>query len=623
MPGSGLQALLRSSPLARAEPAAQDLAPEDFHRQRLSNGPASSACVSCCRDSSRNRIWSEHEEAGAPGAATMIERPAGVAELVRLYAQRALSRRQFLAGLSLLGVAPIPRPIQEQPSQGNYVVLVVIDGARPSYLTLASLPHIGALMEQGVVYEQAWVGELESVTPSVHATLGTGTLPRQNGFLGFGWVQPGTRKQVDFRALLAEGKIDPVLQHLAAPSVAARLEQLIPGAVALAASGHKNYAVVGLGGGAATYQLYGQFVGKEYVPRWMHARPPLTGSARRRLTIKSPIPIGGEDAWAFQYVLSVIRTVRPRLLMLNLPEVDTWGHWYGPDDSALFRKLLLNIDRGIGAIRAAYEQLGVLDRTSFIVTADHAMLASLPIHGWTETVRAAAQAEHAAAARIDGTTGAVWLENPAQAKAVAERLVTMHPPHVNAVFYRSAAGLSYHYTQASPVGWLSSAGAAGALQNLVDTTAGQHGPDLWVVFQENFTAAPRNVSGQWRGTHGGATWQAQHIPLILAGPAIRRGVRSSFPARSIDIAPTMEALLGLPPIQRPGVILADALTNPTSPQVAAQEHVSAGLQADVSALQEQSLNDVLRLIRLPHVPVFPPPAVSPPQGTAAGLATCE
>jgi len=278
----------------------------------------------------------------------------------------------------VLGITPGARPVQEQTPGGGFVVLVVIDGARPSYLTLAGLPQIGALMEQGVVYEQAWVGEMESATPSVHATLGTGTLPSQNGFVRFGWVQPGTREQVDFRTLLAEGKIDPVLQHLPLPSVAARLERLVPGAVALAASGHRNYAVAGLAGGAAKYQLYGQFVGKEYVPRCI-------------------------------------------------------------------------------------QQLGVLSRTTFIITSDHAMMASLPIPGWTETVRTAVQAEHAAVARIDGSTGAIWLQNAAQAKAVAQRLVTMHPPHVNAVFYRSAAGVSYHYVQASPKEWLSTATVGVAL----------------------------------------------------------------------------------------------------------------------------------------------------------------
>lgn len=553
----------------------------------------------------------------------MSDDPAGLAELVRLYSQRAISRRQFVAGLAILGVRPRVTPIPEPQGGGNYVVMLVIDGARPSYLSLASLPRIEALIESGTVYDQAWVGEMETTTPAVHATLGTGALPRQSGFLGFGWVQPKTREKVDFRTLLAEGKIDPVLRTLIAPTVADRLQRLRPGTVAVAASGHKNYAVAGLGGGAAKYELYGKFAGKEFVPAFMRAAPPLTREDRRTLTIRSPIPIGGEDTWAFQYLVRIIRKVRPRLLMVNLPEVDTWGHWYGPAEDALFGKLLANIDRGIGVIQAAYQQLGILNRTTFIITGDHAMMESVPVPGWTETVKAAADAVGAVVARNDGTTGAIWLQNPSHARAVALRLVAAQPAHVNAVFYRSAVGRNYSYIQASPGAWLSSAGVGVALQNLVDTTAGKHGPDVWAIFQENFTASPRNVSGSWKGTHGGASWQAQHIPLVLSGAGIRAGATSSFPARSIDIAPTLEALLGLPPIRRPGVALADAFITPTTLQVNAQAAMTGPLTADVTALREQSLADNMRLLASPQPPIAPPPIAPPPQGTTPNMPTCD
>jgi len=219
----------------------------------------------------------------------------------------------------------------------------------------------------------------------------------------------------------------------------------------VAASGHKNYAVTGLGGGAAHYELYGKFANKHFVPAHMGQAPPLTAAERRQLTIGSPIPIGGEDAWAFQYTISVIRKVRPGLLMLNLPEVDTWGHWNGPSDAGLFRKLLPNIDRGVGAIRSTYQQLGILDRTTFIITSDHAMMDSLPVHDWTETVRTAAQAEHTSAARVDGTTGAIWLVDAGKAKAVAQRLIAARLlSFVVAIFYRSAGTSSYSHVRASP-----------------------------------------------------------------------------------------------------------------------------------------------------------------------------
>jgi len=122
----------------------------------------------------------------------------------------------------------------------------------------------------------------------------------------------------------------------------------------------------------------------------------------------------------------------------------------------------------------------------------------------------------------------------------------------------------------------------------VNTTAGKHGPDVWVILRENFTASPCNVTSQWRGSHGGASWETQHTPLIISGLGIRQGIQSQFPARSIDVTPTIETLLGLPAVERPGVVWADALVNATTAQVGAKANIEPGLQADVRGLEEQS-----------------------------------
>jgi len=471
-------------------------------------------------------------------------------------------------------------------------------------------------MRNGVVYERAFVGELESSTPDVHVTFGTGTFPRENGFLGFGWAAPQTRVAVDFRSLLANRAIDPVLNALPIPSVAARLHQFMPQAVSVAASGHKDYAVVGLGGGSATYELYGKFTPKTFVPAFLHAPPPLSTAQRKSLVIRQP-PMGGEDSWAFRYATMVAARVRPRLLMINVPEMDTWGHWYGPDNRKVFDLLIHNVDRGVGQIEATYRRLGILDKTDFIVTADHAMMESHAAHNW-HVLTNLATLVGARAVRADTEGGAMWLQNPNQAKLVAARIVQSVPAHVEAVFYRSNPSDNYEYLQASPNTWLAGSAVATALKHLVDTTAGRNGPDVWVLYRENYTVVPRNVAGTWKGTHGGATWKVQHIPLILSGPGIRRGVHSLFPARAIDIAPTMERLLGLPSIKRDGVALADSFLDPSKPETNAQRTVTAPLVADVNALVRQSTADEQPQPRWPSAPpsilncVFPPAVAVPP-----------
>ena len=482
-------------------------------------------------------------------------------------------------------LAPIPVPETTPPK--HFVVMLVVDAGQAANVDLRGLPHIHALMQSGVTYDRAFVGQLESSTPGVHVTLGTGTLPKENGFLGFGWAAPDTRKNIDFRTLLANRMIDPVLRALPIASIATRLHQFIPGAVSVAASGHKDYATVGLGGGTADYELFGKTLGKTFVPTFMHAPPPLTAAEKRALVISSPMPAGAEDSWAFRYASAVAAHVRPRLLMINLPELDTYGHWNGPADRPLMHQLMLGVDHGLGLLEATYKRLGLLQRTDFIVTADHAMMESRPARNFG-LVRVAAAAAGAIVARADGAGGGIWLQDPAQAKTVAEHLVALQPAHVMAVFYRSRPGNDYSYVQASPTAWLVSRNVGTALQHLVDTTAGQDGPDLWVLYRENYTTLATNISGTWKGTHGGATWKVQHVPLVMSGPGIRRGIHSQFPGRETDLAPTVERLLGLPPIHRDGVILADALTDPMPYELKPQKVLAPSLAADVQALQAQS-----------------------------------
>jgi arylsulfatase A-like enzyme len=482
-----------------------------------------------------------------------------------------------------------PTPIEEPTPPQHYVVFIVVDGAKPAYFNSPNLPNLNALATHGVVYDRAWVGQMESTTPGVHVTYGTGTLPRENGFAGFGWVTPDTHQRVDFRSLLANGQIDPVLKALPVPGVAERLHQFIPGAVSVAGSGHKDYATVGLGGGYADYEIYGKFGKYVYRPVFMHTPPPLSPAEFQKLTLKLPLAPGAEDAWAFDYASAVARQVHPRLLMLNLPEADIQGHWVGPDDRTLFASLMQNIDRGLGRLEATYRALGILDRTDFIITADHGMMESRPVPGWS---RAAAAAVAAHTQILRAGDGPIWLADPSKAKAVATGILKLNLPQVEGVYYRSQLGPQYHFIRVSPASWTAGARVQGAFQRLLDTAAGVNGADVWVLFRENYTVIPRNVSGVWKGTHGGATWRVQHVPLIMSGPGIRAGIHSKFPARAIDIAPTIERLLGLPPIQRDGVILADAFSDQLPGEDARQQAATAQLIADVGAIQAQSNADV-------------------------------
>src|SRR5437764_6613389 len=70
----------------------------------------------------------------------------------------------------------------------KYLVLLILDGAEPSYFHMPGTPHLQALIDGGVQYDRAFAGILESETPSGHATIATGSTPARDGMLGFNWI---------------------------------------------------------------------------------------------------------------------------------------------------------------------------------------------------------------------------------------------------------------------------------------------------------------------------------------------------------------------------------------------------------------------------------------------------
>ena len=78
----------------------------------------------------------------------------------------------------------------------------------------------------------------------------------------------------------------------------------------------------------------------------------------------------------------------------------------------------------------------------------------------------------------------------------------------------------------------------------------------------------------WKGTtaHGGTATHGSdspwdlHIPLVAAGPDIKRGVRSSVPTGNVDFAPTILHLLGIePPAAMDGRVLHELLEGGPNP----------------------------------------------------------
>jgi arylsulfatase A-like enzyme len=484
----------------------------------------------------------------------------------------------------------------------RYAVVIVLDATRPDDLTLVPMPHLQALIKTGTTYDQAFVGQELANTPPSHATIGTGMLPKHHGIEDFVWENPQTH-QVEYptaAGAVESGQLEQVLSQHRVPSVATQLKAADPSARVESAAAHKCYASDAMGGPSADYILCSLI----YHNRWVAAavgkhRPP--PGAINNYAWDVPIPprtsgfgpaveqwrVGSENTWTVKYALwGFRRTHYPRVLMINLAESDVLGHY--TTSKNILGSIMSEFDGLLGQIEDAYRQAGLLSRTDFVITADHGMSAIHSVIPYSTLLDAVAGA-HTTSVYIEHDTAAtIGLADDRLARAVAVNVYRLAGRKVDATLYKTLRHGRWAYRVAAVRPLLSRA-LKHAYITLANTMAADSGPDVFVVYAPHTSSRTNTTNGYtWVQGHLGPQWDDQHIPLILAGPGIKAGEQSSYPARLVDIAPTIEHLLGAKAGVTDGVILDDALDDPSASGEARQRARAAHLDPIVRALEHRS-----------------------------------
>ncbi len=487
----------------------------------------------------------------------------------------------------------------------RYLVLIVLDGSRPDYFNLASMPNLKSLERRGTSFSRAFVGQEIANTPPSHATIGTGLFPKHHGIEGFWWKDPSTGKMTrptDI-AQVQHGDLERILRQHNVSSIASSLKGQDPSARVVAISGHKCYAADVMGTGAADYILcaniyHGRWVAQAIPghlpppgainnPRWDVPIPPPTSSFGAAVQQWN---VGEENDWTVRYALWAFKTVHyPRAVMMNLPETDVTGH-FSKRPGKVQRVLMQHFDRELGWIMDDYRKAGLLSRTDFVITADHGMSFIRDRLSFTALDEAMALA-HAGKVYLEADTGAsMGVQVVSRAAAVARNIARLDSPEIDAVYYKVFAHGSWTYRAAYTSKALT-VYMRRAYLSLANTDASPSGADVLAVYAPHVTTGDRIANGyHWWGGHLGPGWDEQHIPLIIAGPGVRQGYVSSYPARLVDIAPTVERLLGSPPGRTDGIVLADALASRTKHDLARQNQLRNSLVPLVTALQQRTLN---------------------------------
>src|SRR5947209_3515510 len=429
----------------------------------------------------------------------------------------------------------------------KYLVLMVLDGARPDYLGLTSLPHVDALRNAGTQFTNAVDGILEAETPAGHATIATGSRPARDGILGFDWAANSS----DSYSLFSPdqmGALEAILQQTHVPTLAGLYKQRFPTAKVVALSGHKYYAAAPLGGPAADAIMYYQGDPKgHYVPVAVpgHVPPASVLNAPGVSLPTTHLSDGGENHLATKLALAAVQQMHPRMLLINYPEFD-WplGHVDGGNlDPAKVTIDMKQLDTDLGAIEDAYQRAGILNQTLFVITADHGMMPITHFIPATELNNAVAQAGTTSPDLAENTADYIWLADPTKAQTVAQNVVNLHDSAIQSAYYLTETNGQPHYVAANPGSLTAQQEAAN--QYLLSGLINGHQPAVVVFAVEGATFS--DPKSGWKGDHGGNTWDSQHIPLILSGPGIHPGVTSDAPVQLDDVAPTVLTDMGVAP----------------------------------------------------------------------------
>jgi len=298
--------------------------------------------------------------------------------------------------------------------------------------------------------------------------------------------------------------------------------------------------------------------------------------------------VGTQDDWVARCALAVLAREKPRLTILNFPEIEQVLR-FAPsrNDGDIRRGLLRGVDRDIGRVVAATRVNGTFDRSVFVITSDQALASVAQRLQKSRIADAILGAGGEQTYLASDMSAAAGVRDPLQVAPVAAALRSVDRGNIDIVFRKVRTHGREGY-RAEALRSLSN-GFIAAESDVVGTMASVTSPDIVLVYSPGVSTFGVHASRLPEQNGGmGMQWPNLHIPFILAGHGIVQGATSRYPARLVDLAPTLTALMHLATGSPDGLVLADALYQPPAGSVMRQENESRHSSPLVRALQERS-----------------------------------
>ena len=384
------------------------------------------------------------------------------------------------------------------------VYVLVLDGCRPEEFGSLATPRLAALKRAGTWYPAARSLPVMETIPN-HVMMATGVRPDRSGV----------------PANAVYDRAEGVVRDLDRPSdlrFPSLLERLPERGFTTGSVLSKEY-LFGIFGTRATY-------------RWEpFPLLPVTGHA--------------PDAATTDSLLAMVDGPDPDFVLANLGDVDRVGHadLTGTTLQVARTAALVSTDAQVGRFVDRLVATGKWDSSVLLLLADHSMDWSLPtaLISVDQVLRARPDLRSRIAIAQNGGADLLYWTGDARSRtaglADVSRLVSAHP---------------------------------GVLQVVRPSTQrlGDRAGDLVAYCRPGWRFSdPEVLSNPIPGNHGHPA--TEPIPFLVTGghPALRRGATSSAAARTIDVAPSVGAVFGLPAPSGgyDGRVRGEAFTRPPAP----------------------------------------------------------
>ena len=538
----------------------------------------------------------------------------------RLFAGLALT-----AGLALFACQPgaveeeSREASVELPPEGTprLVLLLVVDQFSADDLERIAPLFTGGfrtLLDRGVIFTQAHHAHALTETAPGHATLATGSFPRHHGIVSNRWIEEG---HLVSRYAIDDDLYDESPRELERRTLGDWIKASYPESKVFSASG-KDRAAILMGGmeadGAFWYdeEIGGYETSEYYVePEWLDSfndqrildarfgqmwKPlPLTDEAIEDLQLQKlgfgpllnelPMSIGRprptpddsfysaarDSPWWDEYLAQFARHLveaedlgmdnSPDLLALSFSTPDYVGHDHGPH-SREYVDVLLRLDRTVGELLDFIDERVGLENTILGWSADHGVVPVPEVRhdqglaGRRVTSETVLCLQRAGGQLADRHGVESWLiTGPRLAPGLVEATGRARPdleeetaqlleqcPAVEAVW--TGSELLQDIDDSDSARWL-----------YANSYYPERSPDFLIQFEEYFMPTVGYVT-----THGSPYAYDTHVPFVVLAPGLKPETLD-VPARTVDLAPTLANLLGIPiPEEVDGRPLVEAAT---------------------------------------------------------------